>query len=371
MSILIGRRALRLRRLRKKRFNRSILALSVVMFLLSVSAYAVIHPAFLFSRSSESFASSQFVYNHSMDNSKYKYPDLNYNGEPGTSDEQWDENTEMFELYGKNRVNIALLGFDYSEEKDQELNQDLYRPDTIMIASLDLHHKEVSLLNIPRDSYVKIHGCGVHDKINHSFMHGYYQAADGEDKELHALKTTLFTIQDFLGGITIDEYIVMDIDGAAEIVDTIGGVYYDVDAEVRGGVFGTGKVVIPRGYQHLDGHHFMLYVRNRSVHQGGERARAERQQRIIIALFEQLKSEGRIKDISKLYQAVENNLETSLDLNQVLALGFFAAMVVPQDINTYVFQGEGQVIDVNGQDVWYLIIDEEEKTNVVRKVFHD
>ncbi len=371
MSKLISRRAIRLSRLRKTRFNRSILTVSVVMILLSVSAYAVFHPAFLFSRSSESFASSQFVHNNSMDNLQDKYPEIDAVGEPRTLDERRDENTVLFDLFGKDRVNIALLGFDYSEDKDRDLNQDLYRPDTIMIASLDLHHGEVSLLNIPRDSYVKIHGSGVHDKINHSFMHGYYQADVGEDKESKALKTTLFTIQDFLGGIIIDEYVVMDIDGATEIIDIIGGIYYDVDAEVRGGVFGTGKVVIPRGYQHLDGHHFMLYVRNRSVHQGGERARAERQQRIIIALFEQLKSEGRIKDISKLYQAVESNLETSLELNQVVALGLFAAMVVPQDIDTHVFQGEGQVVDVNGRDVWYLIIDEEERTNVVRKVFHD
>ncbi len=51
-------------------------------------------------------------------------------------------------------LNLVLLGFDRSAARDSE--GALFRPDTIIIASLNLKNAGINMVSIPRDSYVKI-----------------------------------------------------------------------------------------------------------------------------------------------------------------------------------------------------------------------
>ena len=132
---------------------------------------------------------------------------------------------------GTDTINIVLLGFDGSQTPGRD--DALYRPDTIMIAALNLREGSAKIVNIPRDSYVQIFGTNIYDKINHSYMYGYYRAAEGEDPHQSGLKTTLLTVRNFLGGIPIHGYLSIGMDGAADIIDSVGGIYYDVETDVR------------------------------------------------------------------------------------------------------------------------------------------
>ena len=265
-----------------------------------------------------------------------------------------------------NRANIALLGFDRTARRDKYYS--IYRPDTIMIASIDLKTANVNLVNIPRDSYVQIAGTETYDKINHAYMHGYYGASESEDQHESGIRTTLLTIQEFLGGIPIHDYIAVDIDGSAEIIDSIGGLYYDVEIEVRD-EFGQGKLLVEEGYQLLDGKQFMDYVRNRAGHQGGERGRTERQQQIMAALFKELLSLNGLPKIPAFYRAVTDNVETSLGMPHMAALGIAGLRVDFSEINSYVFGGTGQLSNRSGQNIWYLVIDESERVDIIWKAF--
>ena len=273
---------------------------------------------------------------------------------------------ELDDLFKSDRINIVLLGFDRSAARDK--GQSLFRPDTIMIASINVKEAGVALVSIPRDSYVKIHGTDIHDKINHSYMHGYYRAGEGEDPHETALQTTLLTIQDFLGGIPLHAYVTVDMDGAADVIDSIGGVYYDVEFDVRSD-FGRGRILVPKGYQLLDGNQFMHYVRTRAGDQGGERGRTERQQDILIALFEQLKSGGSLVRLPEIYRGVDGSTETSLTIPQIAALGLFGLRVDSSEITTNVFSGQGQLSYRNGQNIWYLVIDEAMRVKIIEEVF--
>ncbi len=265
-----------------------------------------------------------------------------------------------------NVINIALLGFDRSASKDNQYS--IFRPDTIMIASINLRNAEVKLVNIPRDSYVQIAGTEIYDKINHSYMYGYYSAGEDEDMHLSGLKTTLMTIRDFLGGMPVHGYISIDMDGAATIIDSIGGIYYDVEFDVRSD-FGRGRVLVEEGYQLLDGENFMQYVRTRAAAQGGERGRSGRQQNILITMFDQLRGPAGIIKIPLLLNALRNNVETELNSFQISALGIFGLRVNPAEIETFIFSGQGRLSDRNGQNIWYLVIDEEKRVEIIREVF--
>ncbi|MFY9503986.1 MAG: LCP family protein [Dethiobacteria bacterium] len=267
------------------------------------------------------------------------------------------------EQFTSDRLNIVLLGFDGNEQRSKKSS--VFRPDTIMIASLNFKTKEVSLASIPRDSYVKIAGTETYDKINHSYVYGY-NAAEGEDKHQQGLDTTVRTIEDFLGGIPIHYYVAVDMDGVAEVVDRVGGVYFDVPYPVRTN-YGQGRLLVDEGYQLLDGRSFLCYVRDRSA--GGDFGRAARQQEILIEAFDQIKERGKLCDLPALYRSVQDNVETNLNVAQVAQLAIFGLQVKTDQITSHVFSGSCQSALRDGYYISYVVIDEQERVELIKEVF--
>ena len=103
---------------------------------------------------------------------------------------------------------IMLMGID--ERKD-----DVGRSDTLMV--LTLEKDSASLLTIPRDTRVKIHGRG-YDKINAAYAYG------GE-------KLAQKTVEDFLG-VEIDHYVTINKARFAEVIDALGGVDVYVERDM-------------------------------------------------------------------------------------------------------------------------------------------
>ena len=73
------------------------------------------------------------------------------------------EDSNIDDRFNNDLLNIAFLGFDKSSSSEQP--HLLPRPDTIMIAAIDFKSAQVSLVSIPRDSYVKIYGTETFDHV--------------------------------------------------------------------------------------------------------------------------------------------------------------------------------------------------------------
>ncbi len=267
------------------------------------------------------------------------------------------------EQFTGGRLNIVLLGFDGDGARSK--SSSVFRTDTIMIGSLDLKTNEVSLVSIPRDSYVKIAGTNRYDKINHSYVHGY-NAGKGKDKHRNGIDTVIRTIEDFLGGIPINYYVTVDMDGVAELVDRVGGVYFDVPYQVRTN-YGKGRLLVDKGYQLLDGSSFLRFVRDRSV--GGDFGRASRQQEIMVEAFRQIKEKGKLRDIPALFRSVQNNIETNLSAAQIAQLALIGMKVKPDQITTHVFTGSSRYAASGGVNVSYVVIDEKKRVELIREAF--
>lgn len=261
------------------------------------------------------------------------------------------------------RVNILLMGFD--RDASREGVYSIFRPDTLMIASLDLKNRDVSLISIPRDSYVKIANSEIYDKINHSYMYGYRREGAG-DAHQSGIDTTIGTVEDFLGGVPIHYYVSVDMDGVREMVDRVGGVYFDVKYPVRSD-FGRGYLMLDEGYQLLDGNKFLTYVRDRSV--GGDFGRAARQQEIMIEAFSQIKKRGKIWDIPALYSSARHSMETNLNKAQIVQLALLGLRVKADTISTHVFTGSIQFAPQGGLDISYVVIDEQLRVQLIKEVF--
>ncbi len=263
--------------------------------------------------------------------------------------------------------NVLLIGFDRSADREQQMS--LFRPDTIMIAALDFAAQKVSLASIPRDSYVKISGSDIYDKINHSYMYGYNRKAEGEDRHQGGVETAIRTAEDFLGGIPIHAYLIVDMDGAREIVDAVGGVVINVENDARSN-YGRGDILVAAGSQRLDGATFMQYVRSRADNLGGERGRTERQQKALVALFSRMLSPKGIISLPSFYWAVDSNIETSLNTLQIMALGLFGLRLDYDKVEGYIFAGEGKLSNRDGRSIYFLVIDEEYRLDIIGRVFN-
>jgi LCP family protein required for cell wall assembly len=275
----------------------------------------------------------------------------------------WDGAFTMGDAFDRERVNLVLLGFDRTEERDAIYR--IYRPDTIMIASISFRTGEIALVNIPRDSYVLIAGTDSYDKINHAYMYGYNQPGAG-DPHRSGINATIETIEHFLGGVPVHFYVSLDMDGLVEIIDRVGGIDYEVEHQVRAD-FGRGGLLLDQGYQHLDGSRFLTYIRDRSV--GGDTGRSLRQQRILIAALEQIKKKLRPPDIIPLYRSWQKNTETNLSPLQLGYLSRLGLKVDPGSIKTGVFPGTIQFAPRNGVDISYIVIDEPARVKLIGAIF--
>jgi LCP family protein required for cell wall assembly len=168
------------------------------------------------------------------------------------------------------------------------------RADTIMVlhASLTSFRK----LSIPRDSYAAIPNCG-EQKINASLACNT-RSTNGNPAE------TIKTVEDFLG-IDINHIIIVDFDGFADFINTLGGVTINVPgnpdkkgAVVCGDVDGGKKqggvsLKLPPGDVTLQGDKALAYARirhNNCDPSEDDRDRAARQQAVLNGIKDRLTS---------------------------------------------------------------------------------
>jgi len=76
-------------------------------------------------------------------------------------------------------VNVAILGL-HNRREDNTFGE-VYFVDTILIASLNFDRDSVTLLAVPRDSYVEIARTGEKDRIRQSYSYGFEAAGEQEN----------------------------------------------------------------------------------------------------------------------------------------------------------------------------------------------
>ncbi len=122
-----------------------------------------------------------------------------------------------------------------------------------------------------------------------------------------------------------------------EIVDAMGGVTYDVDVEINM----NGRQILP-GVQHMDGQMVLDYCRQRKG--DSDIARIDRQQRMLMAIFEQLKDSGQIANLPSIYQAVEENIQTNLSFTQISSLSLLALQMDFEQLSRHSLEGSNLMV---------------------------
>jgi LCP family protein required for cell wall assembly len=242
--------------------------------------------------------------------------------------------------FGQDKVNILLLGLDKNKKREDKYR--IFRTDTIILASIDFNQKKAHMISIPRDSYVEVAGRRGKDRINTCLYYGYQEG--GEEGQF---KNAMETVSRFFGDVAVDYYVGIDMDLVIKVIDRMGGLWYNVD--VAGPANNPPTRWIQRGYQMLDGQQVLDYARFRKT-SNGDIDRVERQQRLLMAIFEKAKSVEQLKNLPGLFNDFREHIYTNLSLQQIAALGYFAMGLEKEDIIMH--KVEGYFLTINDKSLW-------------------
>ncbi|GAB6985653.1 LCP family protein [Nocardioides pyridinolyticus] len=169
---------------------------------------------------------------------------------------------------GAEALNVLLLGTD--RRSDVATTGDAaeaaawvpgaQRSDLMMLLHIDADRDEVTVISLPRDSWVDVPGYGM-SKINAAYSYGGPALA-------------VRTVEQ-LTDVHVDHLAVVDWTGFRELTDAVGGITVDVPETVHDSARG---ITWAAGEHRLDGQQALDYVGQRYGLPGGDLDRVRRQQ---------------------------------------------------------------------------------------------
>ena len=209
--------------------------------------------------------------------------------------------------------NIALLGID-SRADDYGLGN---RSDCIIIASINQETNEVKLISVYRDTYVYVTKSGKErlDKITHAYSYG------GAQNTLKSLNEAL--------DLNITEFVTVNFDAVIAAVDSLGGVYIDIDSSevnyINDYIDATSESsgvksshITHAGNQKLDGVQAVSYSRVRYT-AGGDYKRTERMRTVVEAMLSKAKTLG-IGQLNSFADTILPKIRTNISSSEIWGL---------------------------------------------------
>ena len=222
--------------------------------------------------------------------------------------------------------NILLLGSD----NDGKYNFPALLTQVMMIVHIDTVNNTVTMVSIPRDSWVNVPEVGGMHKIDQAFILGATQR-NNFDAGVRLARLTVE--KDY--GITIDRYAWVGLSGFARVIDTLGGLDIDVTHPVVDDIYpdDTGanannpnaykRLYFAPGPQHLNGLQALEYVRTRHSDLVGDIGRTQRQQQVLQALKQKLNLASVLGNLQQLFADLNGSVYTDLSENEMLGFAGF------------------------------------------------
>lgn len=237
--------------------------------------------------------------------------------------------------------NIALLGID-SRADDYGLGN---RSDCMIIASINQETNAVKLISVYRDTYVYVTENGTKrlDKITHAYSYG------GAQNTLKSLNEAM--------DLNITEFVTVNFDAVIAAVDSLGGVYIDIDESeikyVNDYIDATSESsgvksshITHSGRQKLDGVQAVSYTRVRYT-TGGDYKRTERMRTVVEAMLSKAKTLN-VGQLNSFADTILPKIRTNISTSEIWGL-------IPKLASFKVTESIGWPYDTKGitLDRWY------------------
>lgn len=246
-------------------------------------------------------------------------------------------------------INIALYGVD-SRNNDYE-----GRSDAIMICSVNGKTGKVKLISVARDTYVSVPGY-YDTKINHAYAYG------GPELAIQTLNENF--------GMDVKDYVTVNFDSLAEVIDEMGGVTIDVTEAERQQInlyLLDGEPLQETGMVNLTGGQAVSYSRIRKI--DSDNMRASRQREVLAALFDKALDINPLNYpsyVRKFAPMVETSLSNE-EILKIAAVGLKSPKLEQGAFpNDYIYS-TGQTI--NG--AWHYVYDLGQATDMLHQYIYE
>lgn len=145
--------------------------------------------------------------------------------------------------------------------------------DVNILATINPKTHDILLTNIPRDTYVRLHGTNendLKDKLTHAGIYGIDMSKN--------------TIEDLLN-IKINNFIRINFEGFSKAIDLIGGITINNLQAFKNGLY-----YFPKGQINLNGDKALHFSRERKQLAEGDYDRGRNQQKIVAAVLEKIQN---------------------------------------------------------------------------------
>lgn len=219
-----------------------------------------------------------------------------------------DQNNATPDSFEGRAVNILVVGTDSRSGASGELGagdaDDVpgLRNDSTMVIHVSADRSRVQIVSIPRDTLVDIPSCQHRDgttseptsddMFNNAMVYGSNGGDDPEDLApgIACVKSTV----EKLSGMSIDAFMVVDFAGFINMIDALGGVWFNIPEDINDDSAG---LYIDAGCWKLSGTHSLAYMRSRKGQgDGSDISRISRQQQLISAMLRELQEKNYVTD---------------------------------------------------------------------------
>lgn len=206
--------------------------------------------------------------------------------------------------------------------------------DTMLLASYDVTNQKATVMSIPRDTMVNVPW----DIKRINSVYNYY--GQGEKGIQHLYKEIAQLV-----GFEPDFQVIVEWDAVGEIVDAIGGVYFDVPRDMNyEDPIQDLYIHQEKGYRLLSGDDAMQVLRYRHDNRKngvtlgypeGDVGRIKTQQAFLKAMVEQVLQPKNMTKVGPLIEAFNKNVETDMSFQNILWFGKAAVMggLKTEDVN--------------------------------------
>jgi LCP family protein required for cell wall assembly len=263
------------------------------------------------------------------------------------------------------RVNILIAG----DSADDPGHNGANLTDSIMVLSINTNNHTAFMMSIPRDLWVYVPGLGSYQKINAANdvtnfnQSGYPRGGMGQLQQI--VQTDL--------GIPIDYYALINYAAFQDAVNAAGGITIDIQSPDPRGIYDSyTNLKLPNGEVTLNGQEALDLARARGDVPAGDitygipnsdYTRTMYQREMLVALAAKAKTLGVITNpikISSLFSALGNNVQTNLNLQDVLRLVQLTKGITPTSLGSYEYSASltgavspllvGYIDPASGQD---------------------
>lgn len=238
-------------------------------------------------------------------------------------------------------VNILVLGVkvitsDLTEEDENYPQEELgYHAlvnsfkglsDTMLLIRFNPEGQKLTLLSIPRDTRIYLEGRGV-KKINAANFHG---GPAGSAK----------AVSELMGGVGIDRYLRLNVQGVEKLIDAVGGVEVYVPKDMKYQDDSQHLYInLKEGEQRLNGEQALQFLRFRRDNLG-DIGRVQRQQTLMRAFMEQTVNVQTLGKLPQILSVIQSHIDTNLSIEELIALVGFATKIDRSHVEMLMVPGQ-------------------------------